>query len=200
MRWYVAINPWNCYLNPSWTDFCRAGRSYLRIFFTRTSNLTSMTFLWTLFYWKVCLGSAWEQKIKIKMQYTSWFSCILLPLELTFFSSLQLITASLSWAFQQQGDPPKYQYQDPVTSELLLCDQCPPGTAVKSHCSADAPTECQACPEKHFAENWHWGDTCQFCTSVRINPSVQQFCFFFSERMHGYTGKPKVWDSFPSYV
>lgn len=88
------------------------------------------------------------------------------------FFPLQLITASLSWAFQMQGDPPKYQYLDPVTSELLMCDQCPPGTAVKSHCSADAPTECQACPEKHFAENWHWGDTCQFCTSVRINPSV----------------------------
>ncbi|XP_034409553.1 tumor necrosis factor receptor superfamily member 11B-like [Cyclopterus lumpus] len=88
-----------------------------------------------------------------------------------------LFTASLSWAFQQQAVPPKYQYRDPVTSDLLLCDQCPPGTAVKRHCAADSPTECQACPERHFAENWHWGDTCQYCTSVcKERQLVKQQC------------------------
>ncbi|XP_076008653.1 tumor necrosis factor receptor superfamily member 11B-like [Genypterus blacodes] len=88
-----------------------------------------------------------------------------------------LFTASLSWAFQQQAVPPKYQYRDPVTSDLLPCDQCPPGTAVKRHCTADRPTECQPCPERHFAENWHWGDTCQSCTSVcKERQLVQQQC------------------------
>uniref|UniRef100_A0A4W6BZ59 TNF receptor superfamily member 11b n=1 Tax=Lates calcarifer TaxID=8187 RepID=A0A4W6BZ59_LATCA len=88
-----------------------------------------------------------------------------------------LFTASLSWAFQQQAVPPKYQYRDPVTSDLLLCDQCPPGTAVKRHCTADTPTECQPCPERHFAENWHWGDTCQYCTLVcREKQLVKQNC------------------------
>ncbi|XP_041844965.1 tumor necrosis factor receptor superfamily member 11B-like [Melanotaenia boesemani] len=88
-----------------------------------------------------------------------------------------LFTASLSWAFQQQAVPPKYQYRDPVTSNLLLCDQCPPGTAVKQHCTADTPTECQPCPERHFAENWHWGDTCQYCTSVcKERQLVKQQC------------------------
>ncbi|KAG8010213.1 Tumor necrosis factor receptor superfamily member 11B, partial [Nibea albiflora] len=96
--------------------------------------------------------------------------------KLTFFL-LQLFTASLSWAFQQQAVPPKYQYRDPVTSELLMCDQCPPGTAVKQHCTADTPTECEACPERHFAENWHWGDTCQYCTSVcKERQLVKQQC------------------------
>uniref|UniRef100_A0A3P8T7E5 TNF receptor superfamily member 11b n=1 Tax=Amphiprion percula TaxID=161767 RepID=A0A3P8T7E5_AMPPE len=88
-----------------------------------------------------------------------------------------LFTISLSWAFQQQGGPPKYQYRDPVTSDLLLCDQCPPGTAVKHHCTADTPTECQPCPERHFAEHWHWGDSCQYCTSVcKENQLVKQQC------------------------
>ncbi|KAM9852678.1 tumor necrosis factor receptor superfamily member 11B-like [Aulostomus maculatus] len=88
-----------------------------------------------------------------------------------------LFTASLSWAFQQQAVPPKYQYRDPVTSDLLLCDQCPPGTAVKQHCTADTPTECQPCPERHFAENWHWGDSCQYCTSVcKERQLVKQVC------------------------
>lgn len=107
-----------------------------------------------------------------ELWFTSAMHMIFMPLDWNSYFLLQLITASLSWAFQQQGDPPKYQYLDPVTSELLMCDQCPPGTAVKTHCTADAPTECQACPEKHFAENWHWGDTCQFCTSVCMNPKV----------------------------
>ncbi|KAJ4931492.1 hypothetical protein JOQ06_025787 [Pogonophryne albipinna] len=88
-----------------------------------------------------------------------------------------LFTASFSWAFQQQDILPKYQYLDPVTSDLLLCDQCPPGTAVKRHCTADTPTECQVCPERHFAENWHWGDTCQYCTSVcKERQLVKQQC------------------------
>ncbi|KAM8826031.1 tumor necrosis factor receptor superfamily member 11B-like [Synchiropus picturatus] len=88
-----------------------------------------------------------------------------------------LFTASLSWAFQQPADPPKYQYRDPVTSDLLLCDQCPPGTAVRRHCTANTPTECQACPERHFAENWHWGDACQYCTAVcKERQLVKQEC------------------------
>ncbi|KAM9310728.1 tumor necrosis factor receptor superfamily member 11B-like [Pholidichthys leucotaenia] len=88
-----------------------------------------------------------------------------------------LFTASFSWAFQQQAVPPKYQHRDPVTSDLLLCDKCPPGTAVKQHCTADTPTECQPCPERHFAENWHWGDTCQYCTSVcKENQLIKQQC------------------------
>ncbi|XP_034436906.1 tumor necrosis factor receptor superfamily member 11B-like [Hippoglossus hippoglossus] len=91
--------------------------------------------------------------------------------------SVMLFTASLSWAFQQQEVLPKYQHRDPVTSEFLLCDQCPPGTAVKRHCTADTPTECQPCPERHFAENWHWGDTCQYCTSVcKERQLVRQQC------------------------
>ncbi|XP_008430434.1 tumor necrosis factor receptor superfamily member 11B [Poecilia reticulata] len=88
-----------------------------------------------------------------------------------------LFTASFSWAFQEQPVPPKYQYRDPVTSQVHSCDQCPPGTSVKRHCTADTPTECQLCPERHFAENWHWGDTCQYCTSVcKERQLVKQQC------------------------
>uniref|UniRef100_A0A3P8URW0 TNF receptor superfamily member 11b n=1 Tax=Cynoglossus semilaevis TaxID=244447 RepID=A0A3P8URW0_CYNSE len=90
---------------------------------------------------------------------------------------ITLFTASLSWTLQQQALPPKYQYWDPLTSELLLCDKCAPGTAVKRHCTADTPTECQPCPERHFAENWHWGDSCQYCTSVcKERQLVKQHC------------------------
>lgn len=87
-----------------------------------------------------------------------------------------LLSATLSWAFQQQ-DTPKYQYRDSVTSELLMCDQCPPGTAVKQHCTAHTATVCQPCPQRHFAKNWHWGQTCQYCTSVcKERQLVKQEC------------------------
>ncbi len=72
---------------------------------------------------------------------------------------------------------PKYQYRDPVSSKVLLCDQCPPGTAVKRHCSTKEPTVCAPCPEKRFAEQWHWGDSCQHCTSVcKERQIVQREC------------------------
>ncbi|XP_059909810.1 tumor necrosis factor receptor superfamily member 11B-like isoform X2 [Gadus macrocephalus] len=88
-----------------------------------------------------------------------------------------VFTASLTWAFQLQAEPPKYQHRDPVTSELLLCDQCPPGTAVKQHCTPDGPTLCRPCPERHYAEHWHWRDTCQYCTSVcKERQLVKQQC------------------------
>ncbi|XP_056142678.1 tumor necrosis factor receptor superfamily member 11B-like [Lampris incognitus] len=90
---------------------------------------------------------------------------------------LLLFTASFTWAFQQQAEPPKYQHRDPLTSDLLLCDQCPPGTAVKQHCTTDTPTECQPCPVRHFAESWNWRDTCQYCTPVcKEKQSVRQQC------------------------
>ncbi|KAI1901914.1 hypothetical protein AGOR_G00039330 [Albula goreensis] len=62
--------------------------------------------------------------------------------------------------------PPTYQHCDPVTSEVYLCEQCPPGTAVHQHCGRDAPTVCVPCPEGHFSDHWHWGSACRPCTSI----------------------------------
>ncbi|XP_066538510.1 tumor necrosis factor receptor superfamily member 11B-like isoform X2 [Hoplias malabaricus] len=75
----------------------------------------------------------------------------------------KLFVMSFTWAHQEA---PKYEHHDPITSETLLCDQCPPGTAVERHCTSSEPTVCAACPERRFAEQWHWGDSCQHCTSV----------------------------------
>uniref|UniRef100_A0A673FRY7 TNFR-Cys domain-containing protein n=1 Tax=Sinocyclocheilus rhinocerous TaxID=307959 RepID=A0A673FRY7_9TELE len=79
---------------------------------------------------------------------------------------------------------PKYQHRDPVTSKVLFCDQCPPGTAVKRHCSTEEPTVCAPCPEKRFAEQWHWGDSCQHCTSVcKERQIVQRECNSTHDRL-----------------
>ncbi|XP_052372085.1 tumor necrosis factor receptor superfamily member 11B-like isoform X2 [Oncorhynchus keta] len=87
-----------------------------------------------------------------------------------------LFAISFSWAFHEVP-PPKYQHYDPLTSELLLCDQCPPGTAVLTHCTAETPTACSPCPERSFSEHWHWGDSCQYCTTVcKERQLVSQEC------------------------
>ncbi|XP_076827449.1 tumor necrosis factor receptor superfamily member 11B-like [Brachyhypopomus gauderio] len=75
-----------------------------------------------------------------------------------------LFTLCVTWAYR---DVPKYHHHDPAASEPLLCDQCPPGTAVSRHCTADGePTVCRPCPPRRFAGHWHWGDSCQHCTAV----------------------------------
>ncbi|XP_072535073.1 tumor necrosis factor receptor superfamily member 11B-like [Salminus brasiliensis] len=85
-----------------------------------------------------------------------------------------LFVMSFAWAYHET---PKYQHRDPITNEMLLCDQCPPGTAVESHCTPSEPTVCTLCPEKRFAEQWHWGDSCQHCTSVcKERQLVQREC------------------------
>uniref|UniRef100_A0AAZ3QM69 TNFR-Cys domain-containing protein n=1 Tax=Oncorhynchus tshawytscha TaxID=74940 RepID=A0AAZ3QM69_ONCTS len=97
------------------------------------------------------------------------------PLSL-FSPPLSLFAISFSWAFHEVP-PPKYQHYDPLTSELLLCDQCPPGTAVLTHCTAETPTACSPCPDRSFSEHWHWGDSCQYCTTVcKERQLVSQEC------------------------
>ncbi|XP_007256891.3 tumor necrosis factor receptor superfamily member 11B isoform X1 [Astyanax mexicanus] len=74
-------------------------------------------------------------------------------------------------------ETPKYQHRDPITNKMLLCDQCPPGTALERHCTPSEETVCTPCPERRFAEHWHWGDSCQYCTSVcKERQIVQREC------------------------
>ncbi|KAL0963367.1 hypothetical protein UPYG_G00305430 [Umbra pygmaea] len=87
-----------------------------------------------------------------------------------------LFAVSFSWAFHKIPSR-KYQHRDPLTSDLLLCDQCPPGTSVQAHCTSAAPTSCSPCPERTFSEHWHWGDSCQYCTSVcKERQLIQRGC------------------------
>ncbi|KAM6968131.1 tumor necrosis factor receptor superfamily member 11B-like [Aplochiton taeniatus] len=87
-----------------------------------------------------------------------------------------LFSASLSWALQQ-APPPKYVHFDPVTSEVLQCGQCPPGTSVLHHCSRARTTVCMPCPERHYTEDWHWGHACNHCTTVcKERQLIKQLC------------------------
>ncbi|XP_066846792.1 tumor necrosis factor receptor superfamily member 11B isoform X2 [Anser cygnoides] len=47
-----------------------------------------------------------------------------------------------------------------------MCDQCPPGSYVKQHCTATSPTVCAPCPDQYYAEDWNSNDECQYCSAV----------------------------------
>ncbi|KFV64803.1 Tumor necrosis factor receptor superfamily member 11B, partial [Dryobates pubescens] len=76
-----------------------------------------------------------------------------------------LLDISVGWTIQADS-PPKYTHYDPGTSRQLLCDQCPPGSYVKKHCTASSPTQCAPCPDQYYAEEWNSNDECQYCSTV----------------------------------
>ncbi|XP_061801186.1 uncharacterized protein [Nerophis lumbriciformis] len=64
---------------------------------------------------------------------------------------------------------PKYEYKDPATGETILCDKCPPGTHMSSHCTTSTPTVCVACRESHFTELWNYLPKCLYCNNFCTN-------------------------------
>ncbi|XP_036604199.1 tumor necrosis factor receptor superfamily member 6B [Trichosurus vulpecula] len=61
------------------------------------------------------------------------------------------------------GNFPTYSWRDAETQEWLLCDQCPPGTFVKHHCSYRSRTVCQPCPSLHYTQYWNYLEKCRYC-------------------------------------
>ncbi|KAJ8395284.1 hypothetical protein AAFF_G00034860 [Aldrovandia affinis] len=97
---------------------------------------------------------------------------------------LYLLLALSFTAESREVSLPTYLHRDPVTSEVYLCEQCPPGTAVRWHCGRDMPTTCVPCPEGHFSEHWHWGEVCQRCTTVcKERQLVQRECNLTHDRL-----------------
>uniref|UniRef100_A0A8C6Y9M9 TNF receptor superfamily member 11b n=1 Tax=Naja naja TaxID=35670 RepID=A0A8C6Y9M9_NAJNA len=79
--------------------------------------------------------------------------------------TLLLLNISVKWTVQESL-PPKYLHYDPITSHQLMCDQCPPGTFVKQHCTASAKTECAHCPDQSYTDEWNDEEECNYCNVV----------------------------------
>ncbi|XP_066479409.1 tumor necrosis factor receptor superfamily member 11B [Tiliqua scincoides] len=79
--------------------------------------------------------------------------------------TLVLLDISVKWTVQETLRP-KYLHYDPTTSRQLMCDQCPPGTYVKQHCTLSSETECASCPDQYYADEWNSNDECQYCNVV----------------------------------
>lgn len=79
--------------------------------------------------------------------------------------TLVLLDISVKWSIQDVSSR-KYLHYDPGTSRQVMCDQCPPGSYVKQHCTATSPTVCAPCPDQYYAEDWNSNDECQYCSAV----------------------------------
>ncbi|XP_077192073.1 tumor necrosis factor receptor superfamily member 6B [Paroedura picta] len=72
----------------------------------------------------------------------------------------------LPWNILLSSSHPTYKWQDPLTKERLVCQQCPPGTFVAQYCTKDRPTQCQACPSLYYTHYWNYLSKCLYCNSI----------------------------------
>lgn len=76
--------------------------------------------------------------------------------------SARALTTS-SPAEQPVLSPRHYQHTDPDSGTQLVCDKCPAGTYVSTHCSHVAVRECSPCPEGSFTRGENGVEQCHRC-------------------------------------
>lgn len=59
--------------------------------------------------------------------------------------------------------PRNYQHTDPSSGVQLVCDKCPAGTYVSTHCSPTSVRECSPCPKGTFTRGENGVQQCHRC-------------------------------------
>ncbi|XP_076873555.1 tumor necrosis factor receptor superfamily member 21 [Brachyhypopomus gauderio] len=67
-----------------------------------------------------------------------------------------------------------YQHIDPATGNQLVCDKCPAGTYVSSHCTETNIRECSSCPEGTFTRGENGVEQCHRCQSPCQAPFTEK--------------------------
>ncbi|KAM9316919.1 tumor necrosis factor receptor superfamily member 21, partial [Gastrophryne carolinensis] len=57
----------------------------------------------------------------------------------------------------------KYNYTEPGSKKVLICDKCPAGTFVFKHCTETEYRECSPCPNGTFTKHENGNDRCHPC-------------------------------------
>ncbi|XP_067273933.1 tumor necrosis factor receptor superfamily member 21 isoform X2 [Pseudorasbora parva] len=71
-------------------------------------------------------------------------------------------TLTPSTTTEKPLSPRHYQHIDPITGNKLVCDKCPAGTYVSSHCTDASIRECSPCPDSTFTRgSFSQGGKCQ---------------------------------------
>ncbi|XP_028996998.1 tumor necrosis factor receptor superfamily member 21 isoform X2 [Betta splendens] len=73
------------------------------------------------------------------------------------------VLTTISPADQPILSPRHYQHTDLDSGTQLVCDKCPAGTYVSSHCSPMAVRECSPCPEGTFTRGENGVHQCHRC-------------------------------------
>lgn len=70
--------------------------------------------------------------------------------------------------------PRNYHHIDPTTRKMLVCDKCPAGTYVSSHCTETSVRECSPCPEGNFTRGENGVQQCHHCRSRCQAPFIEK--------------------------
>ncbi|XP_067904898.1 tumor necrosis factor receptor superfamily member 6B-like [Heterodontus francisci] len=74
-----------------------------------------------------------------------------------------ILIENISSSFEPVKAKPTYQRRDVITGQMVTCEQCPPGTYVKKHCTSVHPTVCGLCPDLHYTQYWNYLQKCRYC-------------------------------------
>nr|XP_020478266.1 tumor necrosis factor receptor superfamily member 6B-like [Monopterus albus] len=69
-----------------------------------------------------------------------------------------------------------YNEIDSTSGSSLVCDQCPPGTYLRSRCTSMQKSQCAPCPQGSFTELWNHITKCLRCGVCGQNQVVKTAC------------------------
>lgn len=70
--------------------------------------------------------------------------------------------------------PRHYHHIDPATGNKLVCDKCPAGTYVSSHCTEASVRECSPCPDGTFTRGENGVQQCHRCQRRCQAPFIEK--------------------------
>ncbi|KAI4905110.1 hypothetical protein NFI96_003992 [Prochilodus magdalenae] len=89
------------------------------------------------------------------------------------FGDVQALTSS-PLATEEQLSARHYRHIDPTTGSQLMCDKCPAGTYVSSHCTENSVRECSRCPEGTFTRGENGVQQCHHCQRPCQAPFIEK--------------------------
>uniref|UniRef100_A0A672NAY7 Tumor necrosis factor receptor superfamily, member 21 n=1 Tax=Sinocyclocheilus grahami TaxID=75366 RepID=A0A672NAY7_SINGR len=99
---------------------------------------------------------------------------IMLKLLITAVSDVLTHTLTPSPTTEKPLSPRHYHHIDPTTGNKLVCDKCPAGTYVSSHCTEASVRECSPCPDGTFTRGENGVQQCHRCQRRCQAPFVEK--------------------------
>ncbi|XP_016149130.1 tumor necrosis factor receptor superfamily member 21-like [Sinocyclocheilus grahami] len=98
----------------------------------------------------------------------------LIMLLITAVSDVLTHTLTPSPTTEKPLSPRHYHHIDPTTGNKLVCDKCPAGTYVSSHCTEASVRECSPCPDGTFTRGENGVQQCHRCQRRCQAPFVEK--------------------------
>ncbi|KAL6486023.1 hypothetical protein MHYP_G00054150 [Metynnis hypsauchen] len=99
--------------------------------------------------------------------------CLSLTLLYALVGNIQALTPS-PLATEGPLSARHYRHTDPATGSQVVCDKCPAGTYVLSHCTETSVRECSRCPEGTFTRGENGVQQCHRCQRLCQAPFIEK--------------------------